>query len=151
MTEAMAPPRFRLRREALFAYVAPALCAGIGGIATGQKDLVVAALTSIAGTSALVAALTGAWLQRNGSRRRWLLRVPRIGLVAGLTAAAVLLAESIAWSATQSWPLLPDRIRIDFPIAAALAAIITTWRWRAAQAPKLTPAQRKRNAREDLS
>ncbi|MCU1642873.1 MAG: hypothetical protein JWN03_3148 [Nocardia sp.] len=151
MTEVMEPPRFRLWQEALFAYVAPALCAGIGGIATGQTDLVVAALTSIAGTSALVAVVVGAWLQRNESRRSWLLRIPRIGLVAGFTVAAAALAELIAWSATQSWPLLPDRIRIDFPIAAALATIITTWRWRAAQAPKPAPAHRKTNNRKDIS
>ncbi|WP_327144356.1 hypothetical protein [Nocardia sp. NBC_01327] len=151
MIEVVAPPRFQLWQEALFAYAAPALCAGIGGIATGRTDLVIAALTSIAGASALVAVLAGAWLQRFGSRRPWLLRLPRVCLVAGFTVTAAALAELSALFATHSWPLLPDRIRIDFPIAAALAALITTWRWRAAQTPKIRPAQRKPAHRKEMS
>ncbi|MFJ7205097.1 hypothetical protein ACIQWR_16330 [Streptomyces sp. NPDC098789] len=54
--------------DVLIAYAAPALSAGAGGLLTGRPDLTVAALTSIAGTSALVAALTGSRLRRRGVR-----------------------------------------------------------------------------------
>lgn len=130
MTRTTAPPPFVLWREVLFAYLAPALCAGIGGLATGQHDLLLAAVTSIAGTSAVVAAITGIWLQQN--RFRYARTAPvRLTVGAGICAAA--LAALVAWLTTDSWPLLPERVRIDFPIASALAATIATWRWRAAQ------------------
>ncbi|MGV9665303.1 hypothetical protein ACWDUL_10790 [Nocardia niigatensis] len=47
----------------MFAYVAPAVCAGAGGLVTGQADLLRAAVTSIAVTSALVAFRLGMWLR----------------------------------------------------------------------------------------
>lgn len=128
MTYPAAPPAFVLWREVLFAYLAPALCAGIGGLATGRHDLLLAAVTSIAGTSAVVAAITGIWLRGNGFRYA---RTGRIRLTAGAGIGAAALAALVARLTTES--LLPERIRLDFPIAAALAATITTWRWRAAQ------------------
>ncbi|WP_433664412.1 hypothetical protein ACQPW1_21105 [Nocardia sp. CA-128927] len=133
MINTTAPPTFVLWREVLFAYAAPALCAGIGGLVTGQHDLLLAAATSIAGTSAVVAALVGIWLQRNRFRRGWLARTTPVLLTAGFAIGAAALAALIAWLTTESSTLVPERIRIDFPIAAALAATITTWRWRAAQ------------------
>ncbi|MFD3327391.1 hypothetical protein [Streptomyces sp. NPDC058701] len=76
-------PRFVLWREVLVAYAAPALSAGVGGLVSGRDDLAVAALTSIAGTSALVAALTGARLRRTGARPRRSASVPKPVLAAG--------------------------------------------------------------------
>ncbi len=136
------PPPFTLRREVLVAYLAPALMAGGGGLATGQPDLTLAAGTSIAGTSAVVAALLGGWLQRRGARRAWRSSVPRIVLAPGLGLAAAAVAALTAWSVTDwaaLWPVphhapWPDRLRLDLPISAALAATIITWRWRGTQA-----------------
>lgn len=132
MTHTTTPPAFSLWREILFAYGAPAACAGIGGLITGQTALLLAAATSIAGTSALVAAVIGTWLQRNRFRRDWLMRTSPVLLTAGFAFGATVFAALTAWLLTESSALLPERVRIDFPIAAALAATIVTWRWRAA-------------------
>ncbi|MFF2556535.1 hypothetical protein ACFVUS_36395 [Nocardia sp. NPDC058058] len=121
------PPKFVLWREVLVAYLAPALSAGIGGLLTGNQDLLLAAFTSIAGVSAVVAALIGMWLRRNEYHPRP--TTPRLAAVAATAAGAATIAAVFAWLATHYLPALPDRIRIDFPIAAALAATITTWRW----------------------
>lgn len=140
------PPRFVLWREVLVAYAAPALTAGAGGLVSGRQDLAVAALTSIAGTSALVAALTGARLRRTGlgSRRPVSLPKPVLAAGAGLLAAAVAAgAAHLAVEGLAAWPLpapfafppgspWPERLRLDLPLSAALAAAIITWRWRGA-------------------
>ncbi|MEU2632479.1 hypothetical protein ABZ641_36665, partial [Kitasatospora sp. NPDC007106] len=65
-----APPPFVLWREVLAAYAMPAVTAGIGGAVTRQPHLVAAALTTIGGTSALVAAALGAVLRRQPVRAR---------------------------------------------------------------------------------
>ncbi|WP_460719040.1 hypothetical protein [Nocardia heshunensis] len=117
-----------LWREVLIAYLAPAICAGAGGFATGRADLMVAALTSIAGTSALVALAVGMWLRHFGIRYPGLRRMSPVRLaVASGTGAAV-----IGTALTQLLavvPALPGRIRVDVPIAAAIAAVIITARW----------------------
>lgn len=147
--EERTPPRFTLWREVLVAYAAPALTAGAGGLVSGQQDLAVAALTSIAGTSALVAALTGARLQHSGIRPRWAASLPKAVLAAGagLVAAAVAAgAAHLALKGLAVWPapLLsgtpwPGRLPLDLPLSAALAATITTWRWRGATpVPRVT-------------
>ncbi|WP_372025607.1 hypothetical protein ACBG85_27840 [Rhodococcus sp. NyZ502] len=69
---------FTLWREVLVAYLAPALMAGAGGVASGQSGLTMAAFTSIAGTSAVVALLIGSWLQRRGRSRPWTTALPRV-------------------------------------------------------------------------
>ncbi|MER5349246.1 hypothetical protein ABT093_02780 [Kitasatospora sp. NPDC002551] len=133
-----APPRFVLWREVLVAYAAPALMAGIGGFATGQSELRIAALTTIAGTSALVAALVGARHRRRPADS-WAARgpVPLLALGFGLGSAALAFAVG---SAGAAWlphlPALadspwPGRLRFDLPVSAAIAATMTTWRWRA--------------------
>ncbi|WP_431955796.1 hypothetical protein [Nocardia lijiangensis] len=122
------PPKFVLWREVLVAYLAPAVSASAGGLLTGRPDLLLAAFTSIAGVSAAVAALIGMWLQRT-RYHSWPGTSPRILLVGGAAVGAAAAAAVIAWLATGYMPVLPGRIRIDFPIAAALAATITTWRW----------------------
>ena len=134
------PPRFTLWREVLMAYLAPALTAGAGGLATAQPDLTIAACTSIAGTSAVVAILTGSWLQRRGTRGAWLTAPPRIVPTVAFAVAAAAAGGLVAWLVTGwtpgevagrhgSWP---DRLRLDLPLSSALAAGIITWRWRGA-------------------
>ncbi|MCX4744471.1 hypothetical protein OG455_02875 [Kitasatospora sp. NBC_01287] len=136
------PPPFTLWREVVVAYLAPALSAGAGGLARGSAELTWAAGTSIAGTSALVALVTGGWLRRAGTRRRWPSALPRTVLAPALGLLAAGLALGVAfglgwsarhglpgwnWSPTASWL---DRLRLDLPISAALAATIISWRWR---------------------
>ncbi|WP_457029558.1 hypothetical protein [Kitasatospora sp. P5_F3] len=130
--------KFVLWREVLTAYAAPALMAGAAGVVTGQRDLAVAAVTSIAGTSAVVAFLVGAWLRRGGQPRRWTTVIPRVALTAVLLIAAVGAAGALGWFVAQWLPAhtpVPgapwlDRLRIDLPISAALATTIVTLRWR---------------------
>ncbi|MFF5484293.1 hypothetical protein [Streptomyces virginiae] len=132
------PGPFRLRREVLTAYAAPALMAGTAGIVTGQRDLALAACTSIAGTSAVVAFLVGRWLRRGGRPRRWTLTTPRgvltAVLVLGTVGAAALLGSFAArWlPAHTPIPGAPwlERLRVDLPVSAALATTIVTLRWR---------------------
>ncbi|MEV6522427.1 hypothetical protein AB0M43_10830 [Longispora sp. NPDC051575] len=135
------PRRFVLWREVLVAYLSPAVMAGAGGVITGQGDLLLAAVTSIAGTSAVVAALIGAWLQRRGVRRPWTTTTPRPVLVVWFVAVAATVAGLLAWGAL-TWlpdgfgPLdgpLPARVQWDLPLSAAVAATVIPWRWRGAR------------------
>ncbi|MFJ8623909.1 hypothetical protein ACIRD3_13820 [Kitasatospora sp. NPDC093550] len=143
-----APPRFVLWREVLVAYLMPAVTAGLGGAATGQRQLVIAALTTIGGTSALVAAALGSVLRRRPVRSRPP-RTPRVlaaatlgllaagcGLAVGLGAAHWL--PHVPGLAGRAWP---DRLPIDLPASSAIAATITTWRWRGS---RRTPAPQHR-------
>lgn len=135
------PPPFTLWREVLVAYLAPALMAGAGGVATGQQELTIAACTSIAGTSAIVAALVGSWLQRRGPGRSWLTSTPRVIPIVVLAAAITALAACVGWFVGGHVPERiiphhgnwPDRLRLDLPLSAALATTIITWRWRGAR------------------
>ncbi|MCM2387179.1 hypothetical protein [Streptomyces albipurpureus] len=136
---------FTLWREVLVAYLAPALMAGAGGIAGGQGELTVAAVTSIAGTSAVVALLIGTWLQRRP--RPWTTALPRVALAALLAVGAAAFAGIVGWFASHWLPAhtgVPDtpwltRLRLDLPMSAALAASIVSWRWRGAQ--RIQPQQ----------
>ncbi|WP_030766813.1 MULTISPECIES: hypothetical protein [unclassified Streptomyces] len=136
---------FTLWREVLTAYAAPALMAGTVGVVTGQRDLVVAACTSIAGASAVVAFLVGRWLRHGGRPRRWTLTTPRGVLTAVLVVTTVGAAALLGWFAAQ-WlpahtPLSPapwlERLRVDLPVSAALATTIVTLRWRGTTAASL--------------
>ncbi|MFE0005262.1 hypothetical protein [Streptomyces erythrochromogenes] len=138
-----APPRpFALWREVLTAYAAPALTAGAAAVATGQRDLAVAAVTSIAGTSAVVAFLVGAWLRNGGRPRRWTTDLPRAVVAVVLVVAAAGAAALLGWCADRWLPahaLVPsgvrtDRLRVDLPTSAALATAVVTLRWRSALA-----------------
>ncbi|MFG2622517.1 hypothetical protein ACGFXC_33375 [Streptomyces sp. NPDC048507] len=163
-----------LRREVLVAYAAPALTAGAGGLLSGRPELAVAALTSIAGTSALVTALAGIRLRRRGNRGR----LPRPAVPAravravgaGLAAAAVAaVVAHLAVAGLTTWPgppgplpwgdrgdggaslaTWPGRLRLDLPLSAALAAALTTWRWHGAARPALTNPKNPSNL-SDLS
>ncbi|MFK0221216.1 hypothetical protein ACIQWN_23875 [Streptomyces vinaceus] len=122
----------------LTAYAAPAVMAGAAGVVTGQQDLAVAACTSIAGTSAVVAFLVGIWLRHGGQPRRWTTTVPRVALTAALVVTAAGTAALLGWF-TGKWlpahspiPATPrmERLRIDLPVSAALATTVITLRWR---------------------
>ncbi|MEW2585262.1 hypothetical protein [Streptomyces virginiae] len=139
-----APRPFVLWREVLTAYTAPALTAGAAGVATGQRDLAVAALTSIAGTSAVVALVVGAWLRHGGRPRRWTTTLPKAAVTAVLVLAVTGAAALLGWFAAQWLPahtLLPatarlERLRIDLPLSAALATTVVTLRWRSTVAAR---------------
>ncbi|BAJ28880.1 MULTISPECIES: hypothetical protein [Kitasatospora] len=131
------PPPFALWREAATAYAAPALTAGAGALIGGNTELLRAAGTSIAGTSAVVALLAGGWLQLSGRRRPT--RPGRRALLslagAALAAAPALALGCAARRWLPDWTGLPggpwlDRLPLDLPLSAALAAAIVGWRWR---------------------
>ncbi|MFG2335322.1 hypothetical protein [Streptomyces yangpuensis] len=142
------PRPFALWREVLTAYAAPALTAGAAGIVAGQRDLAVAAVTSIAGTSAVVTFLVGTWLRNGGHPRRWTRGLPRVAVAVVLAAAATAAAALLGWFAAR-WlpahtpvPATPrlERLRIDLPVSAALAATIVTLRLRSTLvAPRRQP------------
>ncbi|MEE1783731.1 hypothetical protein PUR71_12550 [Streptomyces sp. SP17BM10] len=133
-----APPRFVLWREVLTAYAMPAAMAGLGGVATHQPELTRAAVTTIAGTSAVVAALVGSRLRRRPPRS-WAARAPRaaVAIVLAIAAASAALAIGLAGAhwlphvpglAIRTWPA---RLPVDLPLSAAIAATLITLRWRA--------------------
>ncbi|WFR73054.1 hypothetical protein P9209_04325 [Prescottella defluvii] len=130
------PPSFTLWKEILVAYLAPASTAGLGGLVTGQTDLIVAAFTSIGGTSALVAAMVGSWHLRAPQRMRpitgsgaW--RTTKFGVGAGLAALTATLILGVLWRALVDSPLpaWTSRLVLDLPISATIATAMVTWRW----------------------
>ncbi|MFE3193901.1 hypothetical protein ACFXHA_33205 [Nocardia sp. NPDC059240] len=128
MAAAITKTRFVLWREVLFAYLAPAICAGAGGLITGRADLMVAALTSIAGTSAVVALAIGMWLQHRGIRYPRLRRTTPVRLAVASGIGAVVVAVALT-QLLGSVAQLPNRLSVDVPIAALIATVITTARW----------------------
>ncbi|MFD5463936.1 hypothetical protein ACFWIQ_14125 [Kitasatospora sp. NPDC127059] len=134
-----AAPQFTLWREVLTAYAAPALTAGAAGVVTGQADLTVAACTSIAGTSAVMAFLVGTWLRHGGQPRRWTTTLPRLVLTALLVIVTAGAAAALGWFAAEWLPAVTPvhaapwlrRLRIDLPVSAVLATTVVTLRWRA--------------------
>lgn len=120
--------KFVLWREVLFAYLAPAICAGAGGLITGRADLMVAALTSIAGTSAVVALAIGMWLRHRAIRYPRLRRMSPVRLAVASGIGAVVIAVALTQS-LRPVTVLPGRIRVDVPIAALIATVIITARW----------------------
>ncbi|MEV0415131.1 hypothetical protein AB0I68_31135 [Streptomyces sp. NPDC050448] len=143
-----APPSFVLWREVLVAYAMPAVMAGLGGAVTRQPQLVAAALTTIGGTSALVAAALGATLRRRPVRTR-AARTPRSLAAAALGLAAAALGLAIGLAASRWLPQVagltdspwPRRLPVDLPVSSAIAATITTWRWRGSR-PTRAPEHR---------
>jgi hypothetical protein len=132
-----APPPFVLRREVATAYLAPAVTAGAGALVGGNTELLWAAGTSIAGTSAAVALLVGGWLQCFGRRRetgpayRAALSLAGAALAAALALACACAAQRWlpGWTGLSHAPWL-DRLSLDLPLSAALATTIVGWRWR---------------------
>ncbi|HEY3748581.1 MAG TPA: FAD-dependent oxidoreductase [Pseudonocardiaceae bacterium] len=133
--------RFTLWREVVMAYVAPTLIAGFAGLVSGQASLLVSAFTSIGISSAVVATLIGAWLQRRGLSHVWLRSGPLLVAIARVAIGAVLLGGlagwlvnvgASAWLGAHQWPW-PDDLGVNLPVSAAIAATMITWRWRGAQ------------------
>ncbi|WP_051709018.1 hypothetical protein [Streptomyces sp. NRRL S-350] len=130
-----APPPLALWREVLVAYAMPAVSAGIGGALTHQPQLVVAAATTIGGTSAVVAAALGSALHRRPARAKPA-RTPRALAAAAVGLAAAALALAVGLAAARWLPHVPalsdspwpGRLPIDLPVSSAIAATITTWR-----------------------
>ncbi|WP_157128172.1 hypothetical protein [Brevibacillus parabrevis] len=131
---------FVLWREVMMAYLSPAVMAGIGGLLTADKGLQIGALTTIGGTSALVALLLGLWLLAKGGEDGWITRTPQLmvivimvlaGAAAGLSAAWTVswLADRLGMRQQMGWI---DRIWFDFPMSAAIASALITGRWRVA-------------------
>ncbi|NOU74487.1 hypothetical protein GC098_24335 [Paenibacillus sp. LMG 31458] len=129
-----------LWREVVMAYVSPAIMAGIGGLVTADKGLQIAALTTIGGTSALIALMLGLWLRIRGGRKRWLFAAPHFIVVGLFALMGAMLGLCAAWAtANLLGIIIPidnlawiDRVWIDFPLSGVIASTIVTWRWRLA-------------------
>ncbi|NEW05813.1 hypothetical protein GK047_07250 [Paenibacillus sp. SYP-B3998] len=135
---------FALWRVVVMAYAAPAIMAGIGGLVTADKGLQLGALTTIGGTSGLIALMLGHWLQSREGRNRWLIDTPHLVVVAMFALAGALFGLFAAWVTSD---LLGDMIPvnyldlvggvwIDFPLSGFIASTIVTWRWRLAVTTK---------------
>ncbi|MGG2015224.1 hypothetical protein [Bacillus sp. S10(2024)] len=129
---------FVLWREVLMAYVAPAMMAGIGGVITGSKDLQIGALTTIGGTSAIVALILGLWLERQGIHNQWLISVNYLVVMVVFTLIGATFGIFTAWMTTflmeVLWPINHfvwlNRVWIDFPLSTIIASSIIISRWR---------------------
>lgn len=139
---------FRLWLEVLIAYAAPALMAFVGGVISGQPELMIAAFTTIAGSSALVALIVGALLQLRAKGGRWPASARRVPLVFGFAIIAAAIGFGIAWvlngQAPGHWGALDvpwvSRLWFDLPLSSFLATSIVTWHWRSAQKPRARQA-----------
>jgi len=131
---------FVLWREIIMAYVSPAIMAGIGGLVIADKGLQIAALTTIGGTSALVALMLGLWLHNGGGHKRWIIGAPHLVVVGIFALAGASLGLLAAWVTSGLLEIMVPidrwtwvgRIWIDFPLSGFIASTIVTWRWRAA-------------------
>ncbi|WP_429842280.1 hypothetical protein [Brevibacillus sp. FIR094] len=131
---------FVLWREVIMAYLSPAIMASIGGWITADKGLQIGALTTIGGTSALIAALLGRWLQSRGIHKRWVTRTPHLALVAVMGMTMAVIGLLAAWLTTELLVIFApgeslawlSRVWIDFPLSAIIASTLITWRWRSA-------------------
>ncbi|CAI8733551.1 Inner membrane protein [Brevibacillus sp. IT-7CA2] len=129
---------FVLWREVIMAYLFPAIMASIGGWITADKGLQIGALTTIGGTSALIAALLGQWLQSHGKHKRWVTRTPHLALVAVMGMTMAVFGLLAAWLTTELLVIVApgeslawlSRVWIDFPLSAIIASTLITWRWR---------------------
>ncbi|MFF2529906.1 hypothetical protein ACFVS2_13490 [Brevibacillus sp. NPDC058079] len=131
---------FIVWREVIMAYLSPAIMASIGGWITADKGLQIGALTTIGGTSALIAALLGRWLQSHGIHKRWVTRTPHLALVAVMGMTMAVIGLLAAWLTTELLVIFApgeslawlSRVWIDFPLSAIIASTLITWRWRSA-------------------
>ncbi|WP_068618177.1 hypothetical protein [Paenibacillus tuaregi] len=138
--EKLGTRKFVLWREVVMAYVSPALMAGIGGLITGDRGLQLGALTTIGGTSALIALMLGLWLRTRGGSmdQSWMLRVPHLLVVVIFGLGGGMLGLVAAWAISDCLSSMisighmawVQRIPIDFPLSGVIASVIITWRWR---------------------
>ncbi|GKU78813.1 hypothetical protein [Paenibacillus sp. L3-i20] len=135
---------FVLWREVLMGYAAPAIMASIGGLIIGDKELQLAALTTIGGTSAFIAWMLGLWLIKRGIHKKWIVRAPHLLIVGMFALVGNSFGLLLAWMTSDvvgtifavdhlTWV---DRVWIDFPTSGLIASTIVTWRWHLAVAPK---------------
>lgn len=128
---------FVLWREILVAYFVPAIMAGIGGLITGNKDLQIGALTTIGGTSAIVAFLLGFWLEKWGIHNLWIMNANHLAVTVISALIGATLGIFAAWMTTffmgMWWPfnhlVWLNRVWIDFPLSAMIASVTITWQW----------------------
>ncbi|OUQ89227.1 hypothetical protein B5G50_04015 [Brevibacillus brevis] len=129
---------FVLWREVVMAYLSPAIMASIGGWIIADKGLQIGALTTIGGTSALIAALLGRWLQSQGIHKRWITHTPHLALLAVMGMTMAVIGLLAAWLTTELLVIVApgeslawlSRVWIDFPLSAIIASTLITWRWR---------------------
>ncbi|QOT01295.1 hypothetical protein JNUCC42_09300 [Brevibacterium sp. JNUCC-42] len=129
---------FVLWREVVMAYVSPAIMAGVGGLVTADRQLQIGALTTIGGSSALVALMIGLWLQRLGGHKRWIIGAPHLAVVGMFALAGASFGLFAAWVTSGLLEIFyPShhlawlgRVWIDFPLSATIACTLVTWRWR---------------------
>ncbi|SIR66443.1 hypothetical protein [Paenibacillus macquariensis] len=142
---------FVLWREVVMAYAAPAIMAGIGGLVTADRGLLIGALTTIGGASALMALMIGILLRSRVGLIRWIICAPHLVVVGvfalagssfGLYAAWVTsgLLEFIIPSNHLAWV---SRVWIDFPLSGFIASTIVTWRWRLAVTTNFSSKRRR--------
>ncbi|BFH64172.1 hypothetical protein [Paenibacillus azoreducens] len=129
---------FVLWREVLMAFISPTVMAGIGGLVTGDKILMMRALTTIGGISGLFALLIGLWLRAKGQQKRWLVRTPQLIVVVLFALGGCMLGFLSAFATTSVLTLVnpteysawSGHIWTDFPLSATIASTIISWRWR---------------------
>ncbi|MNN40655.1 hypothetical protein D3C81_1547360 [compost metagenome] len=140
VVEKLGTHKLVLWREVVMAYVSPALMAGIGGLITGDRELQLGALTTIGGTSALIAWMLGLWLRRRGGPmdQTWMLRAPHLLVVVIFGLGGGVLGLAAAWAISECLSSILSigqmawvhRVWIDFPLSGLIASTIITWRWR---------------------
>ncbi|BAU26048.1 hypothetical protein DFP93_12028 [Aneurinibacillus soli] len=129
---------FVLWREVVTAYAAPAIMAGIGGLITADKGLQIGALTTIGGSSALVAWMIGLWLRSRGGHKQWITSAPRLIVVGMFALTGALFGLFAAWVTSGLLEIFNpsnhlawfSRVWTDFPLSATIASTTVTWRWR---------------------
>lgn len=142
---------FVLWREVVMAYAAPAIMAGIGGLLTADKGLQLGALTTIGGTSALVALILGLWLRNRGGHKPWIISAPHLVVVGLFALMGTTFGLFTAWAASGLLEIMTPsnhlpwvgRVWIDLPLSGFIASTIVTWRWRLAVPTIFSPKRRR--------
>ena len=130
-------PKFLLWREVLMSYVGPAVMAGQGGFFSSNPELLLAAFTTIGGSSALLTFCWGLWLQSRPAghwvhtRKRWVVVVSLIamGVSFGLVAAAAveILLNTVVTTQSAAWL---HRVWFDFPLSATIGSFVVSFNWK---------------------
>lgn len=143
---------FVLWREVAMAYAAPAIMAGIGGLATADRSLQIGALTTIGGGSALMALLIGLLLRSRVGHIRWVIGAPHLVVVGVFALAGSSFGLYAAWVTSGLLEIMIpsnhlawfDRIWIDFPVSGFIVGTIVTWRWRLAVTTNFSSKRRRK-------
>ncbi|WP_339320366.1 hypothetical protein [Paenibacillus sp. FSL R10-2734] len=143
---------FVLWREVVMAYAAPAIMAGIGGLVTADRGLLLGALTTIGGASALMALMIGLLLRSRVGHMRWVIGAPHLVVVGGFALVGASFGLYAAWvTSVVIEIMIPSnhlawvgRVWIDFPLSGFIASTIVTWRWRFAVTTNYSSKRRKK-------